>query len=377
MKHLLILQTGAGGGHFSITRAIRQGLERLKAPLRISTENMLPKQVEDLYAVAQKPGFVEFYHLFYKLTDNPYGSQLSSQINLLVQKDYFRAFLEQHQPDAILTNTQLGTREIPLLLREIERETGKKIPFLVFVPDPFTPHRLCFSKKADLTFVPTIRTFQLALRHGLDSRRIVLSGHPIREEFYRQPRSLAEHRAGLALDPDRFTILFGASGNGSERIYEIISRLCKKSRHSIQALMVTGKNTQLRERLERVNFPDNIDARIFGYIDDAQLLADLFHASQLIVAKAGPNAVLEAVAAGKPFIATHFIKGQETGNKNYIISTGIGFYEPKPKRVERLIRNIGNDPAILELMRTRIDREKAKHQHASAIIAEHVIRLLS
>ncbi len=376
-KRLLILQTGAGGGHISITQAIKQGFEQLNAPVQLSTANMLPKKFEDLYAIAQKPQFIDFYHLFFKLTDNSYGSEVSSQLNLLIQKDFFKDIINQHQPDAILSNTQFGVQEIPPILKDIFQETGKRIPFFVFIPDPFTPHRLCFSQEVDLTFVPTVRTLQLALKHDLDLRRIVFSGHPIRQEFYKRPADIKQHRANLGLDPDRFTVLFGASGNGSERIAEIIIHLCEQSSQPLQTLMITGKNVQLKKRLEQLNFPDQIRPKIFGHISEAQALADLFHACHLVVAKAGPNAVMEAVAAGKPFIATHFIKGQETGNKNHIIATGIGFYEPKPKRVANLIFKLAQEPAILDLMQANIELEKSKHQQSARIIAEHIVDRLN
>jgi UDP-N-acetylglucosamine:LPS N-acetylglucosamine transferase len=373
-KKLLILQTGAGGGHVSITQAIKQGLAEYEAPIIVSTADLLPKQFEDLYAIAQRPRFTEVYHLFYRLTDNRYGSQVSSQINLLFQKTYYKGIIEQHQPDAILCNTQFGIQEIPPVLAQIQQTTGKKIPFYVFVPDPFTPHRLCFSSKADLTFVPTIRTLQLALRHGLNPARIVLSGHPIRAEFYRRPADKNQLRAALGLNPQQFTLLFGASGDGSDRTFEVISRLCKKLSDPLQTLIVTGRNKTLKKRLEQLSFPPNIRAKIFGFVSDPQTLAAMFHASDLVAAKAGPNAVLEAVASGTPFLATHFIKGQESGNKNHIISTGIGFFETKPKRIAALIENAVQTTSILEPMQTRIEFERVKHQYARTNIAHEIVQ---
>lgn len=375
-KKLLILQTGAGGGHFSITQAIKQGLAAIDAPICVTTADILPKQLEELYALAQRPQFTEVYHLFFKLTDNRYGSHVSSQINLLFQKNYYRNIIERHRPDAILSNTQFGIQEIPTILAEIEQKTGRKIPFYVFVPDPFTPHRLCFSAYADLTFVPTVRTLQLALRHNVAPQRIVLSGHPVRAEFYQRPANLTRHRISLGLDPNLFTILFGASGDGSDRTFEIISRLCQEMRHPMQALIVTGRNAHLKKRLEKLVFPPNLRASVFGFVRDSQKLAGLFHASNLVAAKAGPNAVLEAVAAGTPFLATHYIKGQESGNKNHIITAGIGFVETKPKRVTSLIQNLVETPAILEPLRIRIDLERTKHQDARTIIARQVMEHL-
>ncbi len=372
-KNLLILQTGAGGGHLSITQAIKQGLEEVNPSINVSTANILPKQFEELYAIAQKPQFTDVYHLFFKLTDTPYGSHVSAQINLLFQKGYFRDLIDQHRPHAILSNTQFGIQEIPPILDKIYKETGKRIPFYVFIPDPFTPHRLCFTRGADITFVPTVRTLQLALRHNLDPRRIVRSGHPIRKEFYVEPQDLSRHRAGLGLDPKKFTILFGASGDGSEQTFEVMMRLRKKNIQPFQAVVVTGRNAQLKRRLKQKQFPGNMSVKIFGYIKDAQTLANLFHAADFVAAKAGPNALLEAVASRTPFFATHYIKGQESGNKNYLIATGIGLFEAKPKRIATLIQKIIDQPAILKPMKTSIELERTKHQDARRIIAEHIV----
>jgi processive 1,2-diacylglycerol beta-glucosyltransferase len=372
-KKLLILQAHAGSGHLSITQAIKQGLAEVDPSVQVSTANILPKQLEDLYAVFQKPKLVEFYHLFYKLTDTPYGSQVSAQINLLFRKEYFRNLINHHQPDAVLSNTQAGIQEIPPILDEFRKETGRSIPFYVFVPDPFTPHRLCFSKKADVTFVPTVRTLQLALRYKLDPQRIVYSGHPVRQEFYGTPTGIDQLHASLGFNPDKITILFGASGDGSDQTLEVITRLCKKAVLPFQAIVVSGRNSLLKQRLAQMNFPDNVQVRVFGYISDAQELATLFHSADLVAAKAGPNALFEAVAARKPFLATHYIKGQESGNRNYLISTGIGLYDSKPKRIAGLIRKIIEEPALLEPIKTNIELERARHADARRIIADHVV----
>jgi UDP-N-acetylglucosamine:LPS N-acetylglucosamine transferase len=140
-----------------------------------------------------------------------------------------------------------------------------------------------------------------------------------------------------------------------------------------QAIVVTGRNSHLKKRLEQMDFPDIVRVRVYGYISDAQELANLFHAADLVAAKAGPNALFEAVAAGKPFLATHYIKGQESGNRNYLISTGVGMYESKPKRIVGLIRRIIEEPAILGPIRTNIELERTRHTDARRVIAEHVV----
>ena len=56
-------------------------------------------------------------------------------------------------------------------------------------------------------------------------------------------------------------------------------------------------------------------------------------ASDVIVTKAGPSTISEALAAGLPILLSGFIPGQEEGNVEYVIDNGVGTWAEKPQLV--------------------------------------------
>jgi UDP-N-acetylglucosamine:LPS N-acetylglucosamine transferase len=141
----------------------------------------------------------------------------------------------------------------------------------------------------------------------------------------------------------------------------------------IQALIVTGTNIRLKKDLEQLEFPDYITARIYGHVEN---MASLMHACDLTVGKAGPNIIFESCAAGKPFLATYHIKGQEDGNLDFIRSTQIGFVEENPKKAAELIKEILKNPKFLSYTKRGIEMVENQHKQAAEMIAKEISIML-
>jgi 1,2-diacylglycerol 3-beta-galactosyltransferase len=60
-------------------------------------------------------------------------------------------------------------------------------------------------------------------------------------------------------------------------------------------------------------------------------MPELMRAADVVVSKAGPGAIGEALATGLPIILTSYLPGQETENVTFVEMTGIGLYAPKPE----------------------------------------------
>jgi UDP-N-acetylglucosamine:LPS N-acetylglucosamine transferase len=201
-----------------------------------------------------------------------------------------------------------------------------------------------------------------------------ITGHPIRQEFYKKPSNINRHRKKLHLNPNQFTILFGGSGGGAEQTLQIIHQLINHTSTDFQAIMVAGRNKGLKQQLEQVSYPRHITPHIYGFVDD---LASLIHASDLVVAKAGPNIIFESAAASKPFIATHHIKGQEDGNLDMIRYNQIGFVEENPLQAAQLLTQIISAPQILDYTQPGLKLLHQQHQPSAANIAQAIKSLTS
>ena len=61
-------------------------------------------------------------------------------------------------------------------------------------------------------------------------------------------------------------------------------------------------------------------------------------ASDILVTKAGPGTISEAMNAGLPMILYSRLPGQEDGNVDYVISEGVGFWAPKTSYIVSALR---------------------------------------
>jgi 1,2-diacylglycerol 3-beta-galactosyltransferase len=61
-------------------------------------------------------------------------------------------------------------------------------------------------------------------------------------------------------------------------------------------------------------------------------------AADMIVTKAGPSSITEALSAGLPIILSGALPGQEEGNVDYIVREGAGVWAPKPAQVAAAVR---------------------------------------
>jgi UDP-N-acetylglucosamine:LPS N-acetylglucosamine transferase len=268
-------------------------------------------------------------------------------------------------------------------------------------------HNIYLSKKADLTLVSTLTAYQLALNSGILPQQLEVTGHPIREEFTKTPKDIKLLKKDLGLDPDMFTILFGGSGHGAEKTLEILIhlgakpsgnlikrlvrlanldyktyyklffRIFKQQRKNIspfQAICACGDNTELKEELELLDYPSYIKPFIFPKTDN---MASLMQASDLVIAKAGPNVLFESIATNKPFLATYHIKGQEDGNIDLIKCAQLGFSEENPQKTAYLIETILKNKELLDYTRPGISFIREQQKDAAQKIADNILKYLN
>ncbi len=91
--------------------------------------------------------------------------------------------------------------------------------------------------------------------------------------------------------------------------------------------VVTGRNTRLRERLTAESW--SVPAFIYGF---ERRMPQMMQAADLLVTKAGPSTIAEAMNAGLPMILFSRLPGQEDGNVSFVAENGLGLWAPGPGR---------------------------------------------
>ena len=88
-----------------------------------------------------------------------------------------------------------------------------------------------------------------------------------------------------------------------------------------QLLIVTGRNTRLYAHLQRIRASLRVPAKIFGFVHN---MPEMMRASDVIITKAGPGTICEALACGLPIVLSAYVPGQEEGNVTFVTENHVG-----------------------------------------------------
>jgi 1,2-diacylglycerol 3-beta-galactosyltransferase len=107
--------------------------------------------------------------------------------------------------------------------------------------------------------------------------------------------------------------------------------------------IVTGRNRRLKEHLERLDWP--VPAHIYGFTHE---MPDFMRAADVLVTKAGPGTIAEALNAGLPIILYAKLPGQEDGNVSFVVEENLGVWAPSPAKVVEELAQWVRDPHLRE-----------------------------
>jgi processive 1,2-diacylglycerol beta-glucosyltransferase len=152
---------------------------------------------------------------------------------------------------------------------------------------------------------------------GLPADRIVVSGIPVKPEFSRA----VEREAVLTryrLRPDLPTLLISAGAAGGAYTLAIVAQTLRM-RNAFQAVIVCGRNAQLKGEIEALVAPHAERYRVVGYTTD---MPDLMRVATLFIGKPGGLSSSECMAAGLPMVLIKPIPGQEVRNSDFLLEEG-------------------------------------------------------
>ncbi|MEE9616215.1 MAG: glycosyltransferase, partial [Anaerolineae bacterium] len=196
-------------------------------------------------------------------------------------------------------------------------------------------HTFWFVPGEDRCLVPTEGARWRALACGLPAERILVTGLPVSPRFVttvREDRRAVRERLELESDLPVLLLVGGAEGMGS------LYRLCRAVAGSgvqAQLVMVAGRNDELRARLAAEKWP--LPVRVEGFLSNMQ---EWMRAADLLVTKAGPSTVSEALVMGLPVVLSGALPGQERPNVDYVVQAGAGVWAPTPGRVAAAVREL-------------------------------------
>jgi 1,2-diacylglycerol 3-beta-galactosyltransferase len=185
----------------------------------------------------------------------------------------------------------------------------------------------------------------------MPERKIKVIGMPIDPKFFLRDQQKQMARRKDHLQPRLFTVLLMGGGEGAGKMYEIIKEL-NKSELKLQLIVIAGRNRQLEAKLKRNVHRFRFPMRIYGFTDQVH---ELMAESDLIITKAGPGTIAEALAMNLPLIITSWLPGQEEGNVEFVVRENVGRVSRDPERVVELIKEI-KETSQFEKMKQNVKR---------------------
>ncbi len=103
----------------------------------------------------------------------------------------------------------------------------------------------------------------------------------------------------------------------------------------LQLVIIAGRNRGQRRKLDAT--PWKIPVIVNGFVTD---MPDWMRASDVIITKAGPGTIMEALACGLPVLLSGFLPGQEEGNVTFVEQNQVGVLSKSPKGIAPYARRV-------------------------------------
>lgn len=221
-------------------------------------------------------------------------------------------------PDLVVANHGWLATSLTLA----RRKYGLVPPVLVFATEPFDASALWAEPHVDAYLAPSAAAAADLTRFGVPQERLRVVGYPVRAPFLSPPtREAARERLTLG---DEFVCLLslGAEGVSSDALTTVDTLLARGA----TVLAVAGRNAALKDALD-ARARTSARLRPFGFTNE---MPALLAAADVMVGKAGPASVMEALAVGTPVVVTGYAGLNERRVTRFVVSRGVGSHAPGP-----------------------------------------------
>ena len=364
----LLLYSNTGGGHRGAAQAVQEALEdRYGAQAAVEQIDALSEYAPwpfsgapDAYGKTLLAGGYP-YGLGFLLLDGRRRAQALSRFFWPYARQAALRLLAEHPADVVAAFHPIPVWSMCAALKESRSTT----PLVAVGTDLAVMHAFYVAPDVRRYLVATEIARAELLRHGVDPAMIEVTGLPIRRSFsqiaHQDPYALREQ---LGLDPARPLVVVMGGGVGFGPL-EQVARAVARARLPAQVVVLTGNNERLRARLERWPLP--APARVQGFTPDVHLW---MRAADVLLTKAGPNSIAEALAVGVPMVLWGAIPVQETPNVRWVVDAGAALWAPGPRQATAATARLLEDAAERERMRQqarRLARPEAAMRVAEAL----------
>jgi len=368
-RRVLILAAGIGAGH-NVAAGVLESCFQAAPEVHAVQKLDILESTNEIYRTLYDDGYFALVEAVpwlvgwgYDESDAPFRLapfvSLWDRINTTATAKAIKAF----RPDIIVCTHFLPTRLVSLMLTRGVLEAR-----LAVVTTDYDFQGLWLSSPFNHIFVARDETKAHMAAIGVPADRITVSGIPVRPGLGDAvDREAVLTRYGLR--QDRPTLLISAGAAGGPYTQTIVQQTLRM-RNDFQAVVVCGRNDQLKSQIEGLVAFSRDRYRVLGYTND---MPDLIRTATLFIGKPGGLSSSECMAAGLPMVLIHPIPGQEVRNSDFLLEEGAAVrcnYETTVGyKIDQLLADPNRITRMAESAR-RIGRAEAGPQITSAVLGD-------
>jgi processive 1,2-diacylglycerol beta-glucosyltransferase len=180
---------------------------------------------------------------------------------------------------------------------------------------------------------------------GVPGDRLEVTGIPVRPVLG-EPVDATAVRARFGLRGDLPIVLISAGAAGGTYTKAIVQQSLRMQ-SAFQAVIVCGRNEELKSEIEQLVADRGDQYRVLGYTTE---MPDLMRIATLFVGKPGGLSSSECMAAGLPMVLINPIPGQEERNSDFLLEEGAAVRCNYPTTVGYKIDSLLADPERIARM---------------------------
>ncbi len=216
-----------------------------------------------------------------------------------------------------------------------------------------------------------IHTAYNSIEKYFDKSKILLTGNPVRDEFYQTPPSKEDVAGKFGFKPELPIVLMIGGSRGAEPMNKAIEKIIPELRMAnIQLIFQTGKKLY-----DKYKHYDNEFVRVLPFIDN---MLTAYAAADLVISRSGAMSFTELALLKKTAILVpdpNFEQDHQTKNVIEIVKENAAVYIKETELQDKLwsvIRNIINDKELQNTLSQNI--KKMAFPHAAEDIARDIIK---
>lgn len=365
MKKIIIFTSDGAGGHTATTNALTA---TLKDTYEIKPVNIF-KDVIGKVDIINTLSFGKINgEMFYeKCLTRKYYNFLNGLHAL--GKWYFRidqkkitrlvrSYLEKDPADLVIS-------VVPLIDGAIEKATQQlNIPFLLIPTDlDSTNYIHDIFKPQHNNFLVTLPFEDADIRKKLEPARIPAelvstAGFPIRTDFF-EPKDISALRTTYEVHDDKPVIFLIMGSVGSDAL-QVFAQQLSKIDQPAHLIIGVGRYAAIKEKIKAIKFPPHISITVVDFI---QKMSDVMAISDLMISKAGPVTMSEAMYMNLPMLVdlTASSLAWEKLNYQFMQKHQFGNVVTNINALPGMVNQLLSNKSTLKRMRENITAFEKKH----------------